>query len=133
MMRLFKKEERSTFSYWFAHWCAFNMVALDLHIWKPKYLFHDIEKPWLMLLWRDYKKVQEWHRKHTRHHIEYNGILNYDFEAMVIDWECSRFTKENAQLNAYNTLFEKELPNHPDKRDLLLNNIIPILERLNLK
>ena len=109
-MRLFKKEERSSFPYWFAHWCAFNMVALDLHVWKFKYLFHDIEKPWLMLLWRDYKKVQQWHRKHARHHIEYGGRKGYDFEAMVIDWECSRFTKENAQLNAFNTLFEKELP-----------------------
>lgn len=45
----FDKESRSTFKYWFAHWCAFQMVALDLHVWRPKYLLHDIEKPWLRL------------------------------------------------------------------------------------
>lgn len=98
----FGKDERSTFSYWFAHWCAFQMVALDLHIWKPKYLFHDIEKPWLRLF-MPYKRVQEYHRSHSSHHIEYlRNHLPYqlDLEAMVIDNECSRFTKQSAPLTA---------------------------------
>ena len=48
---MFTKEERSGFKYWFAHWCAFQMTALNLKCWRPKYLLHDIEKPWLKLLW----------------------------------------------------------------------------------
>lgn len=95
---MFSKEERSTFPYWFAHWCAFNMTALNLRVWKFKYLFHDIEKPWLRLFW-DYKKVQRWHRSHNNHHLEYiYGTI--DIEAMLIDWECSRFTKEASPLTA---------------------------------
>lgn len=90
---MFDKSERSSFKYWFAHLCAFNMTALNLKAWKFKYLFHDFEKPWLMWLWKDYTIVQIWHRQHNRHHLEYTGKKNYDFEAMIIDWECSRFTK----------------------------------------
>ncbi len=96
--RKFDKSERSSFSYWFWHWKAFNKVAIELGVWKLKYLFHDIEKPFLKMFWRDYKKVQKWHRTHNRHHLEYKG--EKDFEAMVIDWECSRYTKENCPRNA---------------------------------
>lgn len=96
---MFSKEERSTFPYWFAHWCAFNMTALNLRVWKFKYLFHDIEKPWLRLFW-DYEKVQRWHRYHNNHHLEYMYRGTIDIEAMLIDWECSRFTKEASTLTA---------------------------------
>ena len=118
---MFTKSERSTFSYWFAHWCSFQMTALNCKKWKFKYLFHDWEKPWLRLF-LPYKKVQEIHRKNNRHHPEWleNKLANYywetsydvqyeadnflkkfDYEAAIIDWECSRFTKESAQLNAH--------------------------------
>lgn len=106
MVYKFSKEERSSFSYWFAHWCAFNMTALNLHRWKFKYLFHDWYKPWLMLFWRDYKKVQKYHREHSRHHLEWRGIksngdwYSLDWEALVVDWECSRFTKQACPRNA---------------------------------
>lgn len=96
---MFSKEERSTFPYWFAHWCAFNMTALNLRVWKFKYLFHDIEKPWLRLFW-DYERVQRWHRYHNNHHLEYMYRGTVDIEAMLIDWECSRFTKEASTLTA---------------------------------
>ena len=96
---MFTKEERSTFPYWFAHWCAFNMTALNLRAWKFKYLFHDIEKPWLRLFW-DYERVQRWHRYHNNHHLEYLVRGPVDVEAMLIDWECSRFTKEASTLTA---------------------------------
>ena len=99
---MFTKEERSTFKYWFAHWCAFQLVALSSHAWKPKYLLHDIEKPWLKLFW-PYPKVQKWHRQHNNHHLEYTGKKKLDYEAMCIDWDCSRFTKSNSQLNAFFT------------------------------
>ena len=96
---MFTKEERSTFPYWFAHWCAFNLTALNLRIWKFKYLFHDIEKPWLKLFLKDYAKVQKIHRLTNRHHLEYTGKNGIDCEALIIDWECSRFTKLNSLKN----------------------------------
>lgn len=127
---MFTKSERSSFKYWFAHWCAFQMTALNLKHWKPKYLLHDIEKPFLKLFW-DYKKVQKWHRTHNSHHTEYNG--QWDTYAMVIDWECSRFTKAEAQLNAYNTLI-KMMKKEPDEkiRKKLYENIAPVLYDLRL-
>lgn len=104
----FDKESRSTFRYWFYHWYAYQLTALHLKCWKFKYIFHDIEKPWLRLLFNgDYKRVQQWHRKHNSHHTEYM-LLNdkFDAEAMIIDWECSHFTKRAGQMNAYETLHE---------------------------
>jgi len=101
---MFTKEEKSSFSYWFAHWCAFQMTALNLHHWRFKYLFHDFEKPWLKLV-LPYDKVKRFHRNHADHHITYfikHG--NADWQAMLIDWECCRFTKIACPLNA-----EKEL------------------------
>ena len=128
---MFTKSERGTFKYWFAHWCAFQMTALNLKCWKPKYLFHDIEKPWLMLFWKDYNRVQKWHRTHNAHHTEYQG--KWDAEAMIIDWECSRFTKTDAQLNAYNTLFEL-IKNSNDKKycEKLYNEIAHTLFKFKL-
>lgn len=87
----FTKEERSSFRYWFWHWLAFNLTALEYRIWKPKYLFHDIEKPWLRLF-MTYNKVQKLHRRNHNHHLEYPG--EKDWEALFIDWECSHLTKE---------------------------------------
>lgn len=100
---MFDKIERGGFKYTFAHWCAYQMTALNLGVWKFKYLFHDFEKPWLMLLWRDYSRVQKWHRKHNRHHLEYAGGKGYDYEAMILDWECSKFTKLASPLTARET------------------------------
>ena len=102
----FTKDDRSTFSYWFSHWCAFQLTALNMKRWKFKYLFHDFEKPWLKLF-RSYKFVQKWHRNHNPHHLEYGlrkGWDKIDWEALVIDWECSRLTKQEAQLDAYETM-----------------------------
>ena len=31
---MFTKEDRSSFKYWFAHWCGFQLTALNLGIWK---------------------------------------------------------------------------------------------------
>lgn len=98
----FSKEQRSSFKYWYYHWKAFNLTAYHLGHWRFKYLFHDIEKPWLMLFWKDYNRVQKWHRTHNNHHVEYNGT--WDPYAMIIDWECSRFTKKDAPMDAWQTL-----------------------------
>lgn len=113
----FTKKSRSTFAYWFAHWCAFQMVALNLGAWKPKYLLHDIEKPWLKLF-MSYDKVKTWHRTHSKHHLSYKGnngkplYVNYDvldkldYQAMLIDWECSRYTKAEAPKTALQELID---------------------------
>ena len=132
----FNKEQRSSFKYWFAHWCAFNMTALRLGVWKAKYLLHDIEKPWLMLLWRDYKRVQQWHRKHNNHHFEwvkehndnFNGV---DWEAMVIDWECSGFTKTAAAWDAREQL-ERECERWPDASVYIRMLVLPIINKLKI-
>lgn len=124
---MFSKEERSSFKYWFAHWCAYNMTALNLRMWKPKYLLHDIEKPWLMLLWKDYKRVQKWHRTHNAHHLEYPG--EKDWEAMLIDWECSRFTKLAMKNDASGELADNYLkykgtPIEDDLKNTMANLVI---------
>lgn len=87
---MFQEKDKSTFKYWFAHWCAYQMTALNCKAWKFKYLFHDIEKPWLSLFFK-HEVVKKWHRAHNKHHFERQG--KRDWEAMIIDWECSRFTK----------------------------------------
>lgn len=120
-MIMFSKEQRSTFPYWFAHWCAYQMTALNCKAWKFKYLFHDIEKPFLKLF-LPYKKVQTIHRKHNRHHPEWleNKLAKYyyetsydniyelqeflnkfDYEGAIIDWECCHFTKAEEPLDAH--------------------------------
>ena len=87
----FNKDQRSTFRYWFWHWVAFNLTAIQYGVWNPVYILHDIEKPWLRLF-LPYPRVQEIHRTHRNHHLEYPGRKNW--EALFIDWECSHLTKE---------------------------------------
>ena len=128
---MFTKEERSTFPYWFAHWCAFNMTALNLRCWKFKYLFHDIEKPWLMLFWKDYSRVQKFHRKHSSHHLTFDDGKMYDFEAMIIDWECSRYTKSAVSFNAKQE-YEDLCNRHPEIELWVKHCIESTLLRLGL-
>lgn len=40
---------KENFTWWFKHWCAFNMTALNHKCWGFRHLFHDIEKPFLLL------------------------------------------------------------------------------------
>lgn len=127
---MFTKAERASFSYWFAHWCAFQMTALNLKCWKFKYLFHDIEKPWLRLF-LTYDKVQNLHRTLNNHHLQYKYPNRIDWEAMVIDWECSRFTKEAASLTARETMMMKIRKDNSLKH-ILLTNMLPILDKLKI-
>lgn len=126
---MFSKEERSTFRYWFAHWAAFQMTALNLHKWKFKYLFHDFEKPWLKLLFNNYNKVQQIHRKYNSHHLQYKGKKK-DYEAMVIDWECSRFTKQNSPRTAKEELMRKHRDGKIEHKDY--KELIKVLREFNL-
>ena len=95
----FTKEQRSSFSYWLWHWLAFNDVARKNKVWRFHHLFHDIEKPFLKLV-LPYKKVQEIHRKNNSHHLEYKHPEKRNWADMVIDWECSGYTKIACPRNA---------------------------------
>ena len=97
--RKFTKDQRSTFPYWFWHWLAFNDVARELHVWRPRHILHDIEKPFLRLIF-PYTKVQKWHRLHNRHHLEYRYPERRSWLDMIIDWEASGRTKHACPRNA---------------------------------
>lgn len=112
----FPKSKRGTFRYWYWHWRAFNRVAKDLGIWKFKYIFHDLEKPFLRLF-LPYKIVQKIHRSHNKHHLEYPG--QKDWEAMYIDWECSQYTKETCPRNAIDEAELLYLNDGMDKEDYI--------------
>lgn len=134
----FDKSERSSFTYWFWHWLAFNSVAWKLGVWKPKWLLHDIEKPWLKLIWGDYKRVQKWHKHHNRHHIFYgrlHGLNKIDWLAAVIDWECSRYSKNAAQKTAREEIIS--ILSQTDKytmyeREEVKKNCLPITDYLKI-
>ena len=97
--RKFTKDQRSTFPYWFWHWLAFNDVARELHVWRPRHILHDIEKPFMRLIF-PYTKVQKWHRLHNRHHLEYKYPERRSWLDMIIDWEASGRTKHACPRNA---------------------------------
>jgi hypothetical protein len=128
----FNQDKRSSFAYWYYHWKAFNLTAFHLGCWKFKYLFHDIEKPWLMLFWRSYIRVQCYHRVHSNHHLEYEYQDKIDWEALVIDWECSRFTKYASPRNAYQELCYIETDIEPNYYAFIKDNMIPVLIKLGL-
>lgn len=103
-MRKFTKDERSTWPYFWAHWMAFQMTAINLRVWKFKYLFHDWYKPWLKMFGVSYKKIQKFHKTQSNHHLEHLDICSnphkFDWEELIIDWECSQYTKEACPRNA---------------------------------
>lgn len=137
-LKKFDKSQRSSFNYWFNHWLAYNLVAMKLGTWKPKYLLHDIEKPWLKLFWRDYKRVQKWHKHHNKYHIfsgRHYGLNKIDWLAAIIDWECSRYTKNAAPRTAreeVDYLLTQTDKYTDDEREEIRKNCYPILEYLKL-
>ena len=139
-LKKFDKSQRSSFNYWFNHWLAYNLVAMKLGTWKPKYLLHDIEKPWLKLFWRDYKRVQKWHKYHNKHHIfsgRHYGLNKIDWLAAIIDWECGRYSKIACPRNAREEV-DYMLNNDAgskytdDEREEIRKNCYPILDYLEL-
>lgn len=91
-----------TFSRWIKHLIAYNQTAINLKAWKLKYIIHDIDKP-VLNLFKSNEYVKNYHRTHSKHHVEYSNIMKQDYEAMVIDWECSDITKPDKHLNAVAT------------------------------
>ncbi len=88
---------------------------------------HDSEKPLLYLFcfWLGLKQIQEFHRKHNRHHVE-NDLpkLQEDLLDAIIDWECARQTKPDKPLNAYQTLM-KFYPDHQDTYLPVIKKYLP--------
>ena len=83
--------------------------------------FHDLDKVFLYPILGK-KITHNFHRKHSRHH---NKACTYkDYCAMVVDWECARFTKPDKPLNAYDTLYKYYPALEPD--------ILPILKYLKI-
>jgi len=134
----FDKSQRSSFKYWWNHYLAYNLVSVKLGVWRPKWLLHDIEKPWLKLFWRDYKRVQKWHKFHNKHHIfsgRRYGLNKVDWLAAVIDWECSRYTKTQAPKTAREetmSILEEKIKYTDDEREAIRVNVLPILDYLGL-
>ena len=132
-IQYFKPEEKSSFRYHFAHWCAYQMTALVLRTWKFRFLFHDIEKPWLKLF-LPYTKVRLIHRHWNKHHDHYRNYKKIDWLAWVIDQESSRFTKQDAPMSAKEyfeySITQRDIPEHI--KDEMIKKIPPILEKLGL-
>ena len=134
----FTVKEKSTFKYWYYHWLAFNYTAWKLGVWKPKWLLHDIEKPWLKLIWGDYMRVRQWHKHHNSHHIFYgrrNGMNKIDWLGAVIDWECSHLTKVVAERNGreeVDYLISDKSKYTKDEKEEIRKNCYPILDYLGL-
>lgn len=126
--KLFSDTEKSTFAYWWAHNRAFNKIAKEWGVWKFKYLFHDMEKPF-MKLFLPYDKVRKWHRSHNRHHLSYPDKTRIDWMALIIDWECSHLTKASQPMNCYSyALYMME--KYPDEADLIMYNVLPVLSAM---
>ncbi len=85
---------------------------------------HDLDKVFLYLFcfWMSIKDVQDFHRKHQKHHVD-NELPKTptDLLETVIDWESARFTKPDKPLNAYETLMKF----YPDKQD----SFLPIIQK----
>ena len=129
----FDKSQRSTFRYWWNHWKAFQWVAMDCGVWEPRYIFHDWYKPWLRLV-LPYEKVQRIHRYHSKHHLEWaagHDREKVDWYGMIVDWECSRFTKEKSPYPARQAM-EIEIEKHPGYEVWLREYMEPKLRELGL-
>lgn len=126
---MFEKNSKRGFKYWFAHWCAFQMTALNCGAWRPRFLFHDAEKPWLELF-LPHGKVKEFHKAHSRHHLSYRGRGKIDYVALVIDWECSHFTKSFRPAKAREVAMSRLRENRMAQSEY--DTIVGIIDRLGL-
>lgn len=137
---MFTEKQRGTFKYTIAHVLAYNMVALNLGVWRPKYLFHDWEKPWMMLFAKHilhksspYEWVRNWHRTHRKHHIQYyraatmfrSGRYPNPVE-IILDWEASQYTKLASPQDAY-TYYIEHKEDIPKVLQVELINTIQVL------
>lgn len=85
-------------------------------------LYHDLDKLILYPILGK-KLTSKIHRKYACHHIN-NLESPQDYEHMIIDWECARYTKPDKPLSAYDFLMTK----YPDRKD----EILPFIKKLGL-
>ena len=112
----------SLVNYTLQHMNAFRRVEKQLFgkVSLRGYL-HDLDKVFLYPILGK-KLTHNLHKNLSRHHKRARTVR--DFQQMVVDWECARFTKPDKPLDAYDTLYAL-YPNLEDK-------ILPILKELNL-
>jgi hypothetical protein len=70
---------------------------------------HDVDKILMYLFTgkKHEKAISKFHRKHSSHHAENTKIKKrMDYIQMIIDWECSRYTKPDKQLTPRQVLSE---------------------------
>lgn len=66
---------------------------------------HDCDKLVMYLLpWMKEKQIQNWHRKHQPHHVDYPQSKVEQLLQTYIDWDCAVLTKPDKPLDAYATL-----------------------------
>ena len=99
--------------YTYKHRRAFEYVAKRLikdDVLLEKILergkMHDLDKQ-LLYLFLEWDDCVQYHITHRSHHPESGGNKTYeDYVEMVIDYECSPYTKPDKPLNAYDTLYK---------------------------
>lgn len=129
-LKKFPPSDKSSFPYWFNHWIAYNLVAIEWKVWKFKYLFHDIEKPFLKLI-LPYEKVRAYHRKYHKHHLGYRKPNKIDWMALIIDNQCGMYTKEDSPLSAKEYLLKLIENNHP-LSERIKNEGLTLIDKLGI-
>lgn len=120
----YAKLNKADIKYTNAHRKAFREVEKQLLGHNTfRSLFHDLDKSLILYRLMKHEDARKIHQYWAKHH-ERSARTHSDYIQMVIDWECSRFTKPDKQLNARETLY-KYYP-HKEKE------ILPILEELGL-
>jgi len=104
-----------SFIYWFCHWFAVQCVAIKHY--KTIFPFHDIEKPFKLLIFYPYKYVVEEHLEKPHH----KPKTERDIIESICDWQASGYTKKDSPLNAVATLFTY----HTERAD----KYMPLLEK----
>lgn len=112
------------------HWLQLQKTAFEYKHWRPWYLLHDVDKI-VMLLFLNEKLANRIHKKISIHHYKsfwYKKFGILDVYQSAIDWESSRFTKPDKQLDAIGYL-NLIVP----KTDLLYEKYFKVINELFLK
>ena len=79
-----RKHRLLSFVYWFAHYVAVNSIALKHY--HRVFPFHDIEKPFKLLIGMDYEQVSREHLNHS-HHPKGKPDSAVNWVEAICDWE----------------------------------------------
>ena len=84
-----------------------------------------------------YEDIQKFHRRNSNHHLEYleyKDPVKLDWVSLVVDWECSQYTKNACKNNARDEM-EDWISNNIDDIYTIycLNRYMrPLLDKYNL-